>query len=36
VEWLRSEIPRIMASVAELAVPLLAEVGVGVNWDQAH
>ena len=36
VEWLRSEIPRLMASVAELKVPLLAEVGVGPNWDQAH
>jgi DNA polymerase-1 len=36
VEWLRVEIPRAMAAVAVLKVPLLAEVGVGVNWDQAH
>ncbi len=36
VEWLRLEIPRLMAGVAELKVPLLAEVGVGPNWDQAH
>jgi DNA polymerase-1 len=36
VEWLRTEIPRLMASVAELKVPLLAEVGVGPNWDRAH
>jgi len=36
VEWVRSEIPRLMASVADLKVPLLAEVGVGANWDQAH
>jgi DNA polymerase-1 len=36
VEWLRSEIPRIMAGVATLKVPLLAEIGVGPNWDQAH
>jgi DNA polymerase-1 len=36
VEWLRSEIPRIMAGVAALKVPLLAEIGVGPNWDQAH
>ena len=36
VDWLRSEIPRLMAGVAELKVPLLAEVGVGANWDQAH
>ena len=36
VEWARGELPRIMASVAELRVPLVAEVGVGPNWDQAH
>ena len=36
VAWLRHEIPRIMAGVAHLRVPLLAEVGVGVNWDKAH
>ena len=36
LEWARVEVPRIMASVAELKVPLLAEVGVGANWDQAH
>ncbi len=34
--WLTVEIPRIMASVASLKVPLVAEVGVGLNWDQAH
>ena len=36
VDWLRHEIPRLMASVADLRVPLLAEVGVGRNWDEAH
>jgi len=36
VEWLKTEVPRIMAVVAQLKVPLLAEVGVGANWDQAH
>ena len=36
VDWLKSEIPRLMAGVAELKVPLLAEVGVGRNWDEAH
>jgi DNA polymerase-1 len=25
-----------MAEVAALKVPLLAEVGVGANWDKAH
>jgi len=36
VDWLRAEIPRLMAGVAQLKVPLLAEVGVGPNWEQAH
>ncbi|MDE2276921.1 MAG: DNA polymerase I [Burkholderiales bacterium] len=34
--WAREAIPRLMAGVAQLRVPLLAEVGVGLNWDQAH
>ncbi|HRZ60809.1 MAG TPA: DNA polymerase I [Rubrivivax sp.] len=34
--WAREAVPRLMAGVAELRVPLLAEVGVGANWDQAH
>ncbi len=36
VEWVRTEVPRLMAEVAQLKVPLLAEVGVGPNWDKAH
>jgi DNA polymerase I len=36
VDWLKTEIPRIMANVAKLKVPLLAEVGMGENWDKAH
>jgi DNA polymerase-1 len=36
VEWVKHEIPRLMAGVAHLRVPLLAEVGVGPNWDKAH
>jgi DNA polymerase I len=36
VDWLKLEIPRLMAGVAHLKVPLLAEVGVGPNWDKAH
>jgi len=36
VDWVRSEIPRLMAGVADLKVPLLAEIGVGPNWDKAH
>ncbi len=36
IDWLKAEIPLIMAGVAELKVPLLAEIGVGKNWDKAH
>jgi DNA polymerase-1 len=32
----RETLPRLMAQVAQLRVPLLAEVGVGKNWDEAH
>jgi DNA polymerase-1 len=34
--WSREAVPRLMAGVAQLKVPLLAEVGVGANWDEAH
>jgi len=36
LEWVKAEVPRLMAGVAQLKVPLLAEVGVGSNWDEAH
>ncbi len=36
LEWALVEVPKVMASVAEFKVPLLAEVGVGTNWDEAH
>jgi DNA polymerase-1 len=36
VDWVRTEVPRLMAGVAQLRVPLRAEIGVGENWDQAH
>jgi DNA polymerase-1 len=36
LEWARKAVPRIMAGVASLAVPLVADVGVGANWDEAH
>jgi DNA polymerase-1 len=35
-DWAREAIPLLMAGVAELDVPLLAEVGEGPNWDRAH
>ena len=34
--WAEEHVPKIMAGVATLAVPLVAEVGVGANWDEAH
>jgi DNA polymerase-1 len=36
LDWAKAAIPRLMAGVADLKVPLLAEVGVGRNWDEAH
>ena len=32
----RSELPRLMCKVAALRVPLLVDIGVGANWDEAH
>ena len=36
VDWVKTEIPRLMAGVADLKVPLLAEIGFGPNWEKAH
>ena len=36
LEWVKEAVPRLMAGVAQWSVPLLAEVGVGPNWDRAH
>jgi DNA polymerase I len=35
-EWVAKRIPELMGSVATLKVPLVAEIGFGENWDQAH
>ncbi|CAG9244428.1 DNA polymerase I [Paraburkholderia unamae] len=32
----RKRLPELMCSVAQLKVPLVAEVGVGENWEEAH
>jgi DNA polymerase-1 len=32
----RERLPALMAGVAQMRVPLLVELGVGDNWDQAH
>ena len=36
LERVRTRLPELMRDVAQLRVPLLAEVGVGKNWEQAH
>jgi DNA polymerase-1 len=35
-ERVLAELPGLMTGVAQLAVPLLVEVGCGPNWEQAH
>ena len=36
VEFFREQIKQHMEAAAELVVPLIVEVGVGQNWDEAH
>jgi DNA polymerase-1 len=36
LDLVKQKLPELMAHVAELKVPLLAEVGVGNNWEEAH
>jgi DNA polymerase-1 len=36
LELVRVKLPALMAGVADLKVPLTAEVGIGKNWDEAH
>ncbi|NHQ87179.1 DNA polymerase I [Iodobacter sp. HSC-16F04] len=36
VEMMREQLPLKMAAAARLTVPLLAEVGAGLNWEEAH
>ena len=36
LEIVKRELPLKMTQVAQLRVPLVAEVGVGANWDEAH
>ncbi|WP_336579718.1 DNA polymerase I [Alcaligenes sp. CHO6] len=36
LDTLREHLPGLMCNVAKLDIPLVAEVGVGDNWEQAH
>ena len=36
LELVKNSLPTLMQNVAKLSVPLLAEVGVGCNWESAH
>ena len=36
LELVKNSLPTLMQNVAKLSVPLLAEVGVGSNWESAH
>ena len=36
LELVKKTLPELMQNVAKLSVPLLAEVGVGSNWESAH
>jgi len=36
LELVQKKLPELMAGVAQLKVPLIAEVGIGRNWDEAH
>src|SRR5450432_71300 len=36
LDRIKVELPRLMSGVAKLDVPLVVDVGTGLNWDQAH
>ena len=36
IAQLKEQLPRLMTGVASLRVPLVVDVGVGPNWEQAH
>ena len=35
-EDILEKVPELMSSVATLSVPLVADIGYGINWEQAH
>jgi DNA polymerase-1 len=36
LQMVKVMLPQLMGGVAQLQVPLLVELGVGKNWDEAH
>ena len=36
LDMIKTEIPKIMSNVAKLDVPLIADLGSGMNWEEAH
>ena len=36
LERVKAKVPQLMSGVAKLEVPLVAEPGVGMNWEEAH
>ena len=36
VEQVRARLASIMTGAAELTAPLVVDIGVGANWDEAH
>ena len=36
LDLVKEHLPHLMTNVAQLKVPLLVEVGVGMNWEEAH
>ena len=36
LEDVTTQVRRLMAGAAALAVPLVVDIGVGLNWDEAH
>ncbi len=36
LDTVKHTLPKMMSGVAELSVPLVVDVGVGLNWDKAH
>jgi DNA polymerase-1 len=36
LDRVKAEVPRLMTGVAQLRVPLVADIGSGPNWEKAH